>query len=70
MYCVEWKDINGNVCAEIFDDLTLAMNHSKDLGLFVCITGGEYDIVGMFGTNSVDNGLLPNGLKYTWRKRR
>lgn len=70
MYKVEWKDALGIECAEKFDDLTQAINHGKDLGLFVCITGNGYEIVGLFGADAVANGLLPNGLDYTWKKRR
>ena len=70
MYKVEWKDTLGRECAEMFDDLTQAINHGKLVNCFVTITGNEYEIVGWFGTDSVEDGLLPNGSEYTWKKRR
>ena len=70
MYKVKWIDALGKECAEMFDDLTLAMNHGKELGCFVTISGGGYDIVGLFGADTVNNGVLPDGTDYTWKKRR
>lgn len=53
-----------------FESLDLAMAHARLLGEFVTITGNGMEIVGVFGTDSVENGRCPNGEAYTWMKRR
>jgi hypothetical protein len=70
MYKVEWKDAAGSSCVEEVNDLSEAMTFAKKLGIVVTINGGGIEIVGTFGSASVDNGLLPNGDPYTWYKRR
>jgi len=55
---------------ETFASLVLAMEHAKTVPHFVTISGGGYDIVGRFGVDAVVAGVLPNGVDYTWRKRR
>lgn len=47
-----------------------AMTFAKTVGTSVVIKGNGIEIVGTFGSDSVDNGLLPNGDPYTWYKRR
>ena len=51
-------------------DLTHAMEVAKSLGRFVNITGDGFEIVGVFGADSVRDGVCPDGVEYTWRKRR
>ena len=51
-----------------FATLDLAMSHAKSLGTFVVITGGEYEIVGCFGVDSVVDGKCPDGITYDWNK--
>ena len=55
---------------ESFKVLTLAeaMNVAKTMNEFVTITGSEFEIVGMFGVDTVKNGLCPDGIKYDWNK--
>jgi hypothetical protein len=55
---------------ESFKVLTLAeaMNVAKTMNEFVTITGSEFEIVGMFGIDTVKNGLCPDGIKYDWNK--
>jgi len=53
-----------------FESLDQAMAHARTLGEFVTITGNGMEIVGVFGTDSVENGRCPNGEAYTWMKRR
>ena len=55
---------------ESFKVLTLAeaMNVAKSMNEFVTITGSEFEIVGMFGVDSIKNGLCPDGVKYDWNK--
>jgi hypothetical protein len=51
-----------------FASLDLAMAFAKELNLFVTIQGGEFEIVGKFGVDSIKDGLCPDGVKYDWNK--
>jgi hypothetical protein len=55
---------------ETFKVLTLAeaMNIAKHMNEFVTIVGKDFEIVGMFGVDSVKDGLCPDGVKYDWNK--
>lgn len=53
-----------------FDTLTEAMDFAKELNEYVTITGNGIEIIGIFGADAVVEGTLPNGLHYTWKKRR
>ena len=53
-----------------FESLDLAMAHARVLGEFVTITGNGMEIVGVFGTDSIEDGKCPDGVDYTWMKRR
>jgi hypothetical protein len=53
-----------------FESLDLAMMYAKQLGEFVTITGNGMEIVGMFGADSIRDGKCPDGVAYTWMKRR
>lgn len=48
--------------------LAEAMNVAKSLNEFVTITGPDFEIVGMFGVDSIRDGLCPDGVKYDWDK--
>ena len=63
MYKVIYKEVETE-----FADLDLAMAHAKTLNEFVTIKGGEFEIVGKFGVDSVKDGLCPDGVKYDWNK--
>jgi hypothetical protein len=69
MYKVIWK-INDDQFEREFDNLEPAMEWAKSLALFVTITGGEFEIVGKFGVDSIKDGLCPDGIDYSWKKRR
>lgn len=60
--------IKGKVVA--FDVMTLdeAMHTAKTMNEFVTITGPDFEIVGMFGVDSVKDGVCPDGVKYDWNK--
>ena len=64
---IMYKVIFGDSETE-FADLDLAMAHAKTLNEFVTIKGGEFEIVGRFGVDSVRDGLCPDGVKYDWNK--
>jgi hypothetical protein len=70
MYKVNWNGASGAEKSLDFPDLDLAMKFSKSLGSFVVISGGDTEIVGKFGVDSVKEGVLPDGSDYSWCKRR
>ena len=55
---------------ETFKVLTLAeaMNVAKSLNEFVTIKGADFEIVGMFGVDTVKDGKCPDGVAYDWNK--
>jgi len=57
---------------ETFKVLTLAeaMNVAKSLNEFVTIKGTDFEIVGMFGVDSIKDGKCPDGIAYDWNKAR
>jgi hypothetical protein len=62
-----YKVINNKIETE-FPSLDAAMAYAKTLDAFVSIVGNEFEIVGMFGVDSVKNGLCPDGVAYDWNK--
>ena len=54
----------------IFNVMTLdeAMHTAKVMNEFVTITGPDFEIVGMFGVDTVKDGLCPDGIAYDWNK--
>ena len=62
-----YKVINKEIETE-FPSLDAAMAHAKTLNAFVSIIGSEFEIVGMFGVDSVKDGLCPDGVAYDWNK--
>ena len=62
-----YKVIFNNIEVE-FADLNSAMEHAKLIDKFVSIKGGEFEIVGRFGVDSVVEGLCPDGIVYDWNK--
>ena len=53
-----------NVCPT----LTEAMAFAKIVGMFVTITGPDFEVCGVFGVDSVEDGKCPDGVAYTWNK--
>jgi hypothetical protein len=53
-----------------FDVMTLdeAMNVAKAMNEFVSITSPDFEIVGMFGVDTVKDGVCPDGVAYDWDK--
>lgn len=70
MYKVIWKDVNDVVYEREFDNLGPAMDWAKTLAVFVTIKSKNYEIVGIFGVDSVQDGKCPDGVDYSWVKRR
>ena len=48
--------------------LNEAMLFAKTVGLFVTIKGPEFEVCGIFGVDTVKDGLCPDGVKYDWNK--
>jgi len=53
-----------------FETLALAMDWAKELGEFVTIKVNGMELVVVFGADSVVDGQCPDGVDYTWKKRR
>jgi hypothetical protein len=55
---------------ETFRVLTLAeaMNVAKSMNEFVTIKGADFEMVGIFGVDSIKDGLCPDGVAYDWNK--
>lgn len=70
MYKVIWKDVAGVGYERDFDNLAPAMDWAKTLAVFVTIKSNESEIVGLFGADSIEDGKCPDGVDYTWMKRR
>lgn len=47
-----------------------AMHTAKVMNEYVTITGNGMEIVGIFGADSIKDGKCPDGVDYTWMKRR
>ncbi len=63
MYKVICKDIEVE-----FASLDQAMNYAKTVNHFVTIEGDGFEIVGMFGVDSIKDGKCPDGVAYDWNK--
>lgn len=59
--------IGKNVEYEV-SSLDDAMFLAKKMNEFVTIKGGEFEIVGRFGVDSVKDGKCPDGIAYDWNK--
>ena len=53
-----------NVCPTLDE----AMAFAKTVGVFITIAGPSYEVCGVFGVDSVKDGLCPDGVKYDWNK--
>ena len=63
MYKVIWEENEKE-----FESLNSAMDWAKTLDHFVKIQGGEFEVVGKFGVDSVKDGKCPDGVVYDWNK--
>lgn len=48
--------------------LSEAMNVARHMNEFVRIVGQDFEIVGIFGVDSVKDGVCPDGVAYDWNK--
>jgi hypothetical protein len=65
MYEVKGKVVTFNVMT-----LDEAMKTAKAMNEFVSIKSKDFELVGMFGADSIVDGKCPDGIDYTWKKRR
>jgi hypothetical protein len=66
-----YKVISKNgLTLNVHDSLSEAMSFAKTVGMFVTIQGPGFEVCGMFGADSIKNGKCPDGVEYSWMKRR
>ena len=53
-----------NVCPTLNEAMTFA----KTVGMFVTITGPDFEVCGVFGVDSIKDGVCPDGVAYDWNK--
>lgn len=63
MYIIKGKTITIEV--HTLDD---AMHTAKVMNEFVTISGPNFEIVGIFGVDSIKDGVCPDGVVYDWNK--
>ena len=62
--------VKRNLETHQFNSLDEAMAFAKELGEFVTIQFNDKEVVGVFGAAGVTDGKCPNGMDYSWKKRR
>jgi hypothetical protein len=62
--------VKHNLVTHQFNSLDEAMAFAKDLGEFVTIEFDGKEVVGVFGATGVVDGKYPDGMDYSWKKRR
>jgi hypothetical protein len=66
-----WKiKIENGMILNASPTLEDAMKFAKGYGKFVTITNDEMEFVGKFGVDTIKDGKCPDGVDYTWMKRR
>ena len=65
-----YKVISKDTELDRFITLGEAMDFAKSVGILVTISGNGMEIVGVFGADSIKDGMCPDGVPYTWMKRR
>ena len=51
-----------------FESLAEAMEFAKTLDRFVTIEGPDFEVCGVFGVDSIKDGVCPDGIAYDWNK--
>jgi hypothetical protein len=65
MYKITSKN---NLPLNEFSTLDEAMIFAKTVGVFVTIKGLEFEVCGVFGVDSIRDGMCPDGVVYDWNK--
>jgi len=63
MYKVIGKEENFKVIT-----LAEAMNIARHMNKFVTIKGADFEVCGIFGVDTVKDGVCPDGVAYDWNK--
>jgi hypothetical protein len=58
----------NNLTLNICPTLEEAMAFSKTVGMFVIIKGPDFEVCGIFGVDTVKDGICPDGIVYDWNK--
>jgi hypothetical protein len=53
-----------NSCASLDE----AMSFARIVGMFVTIRGPDFEVCGVFGVDTVRDGVCPDGVAYDWNK--
>ena len=51
-----------------YDSLDEAMKFARIVGMFVTIRGPDFEVCGIFGVDTVQDGKCPDGVDYDWNK--
>jgi len=70
MYNNVMYEVKGKIVTLNATTLDEAMRTAKAMNEFVTIKSKEFELVGMFGADSIEDGKCPDGIDYTWKKRR
>ena len=73
MYKVYWTYANesyGEVHMNLNDALKACEHLRKHGRSFVTMVSEDPNCVGKMGVDSIEEGMCPDGVEYTWRKRR
>ena len=62
--------VQYNLVTHQFNSLDEAMAFAKELGEFVTIQFDGKEVVGVFGATGITDGKCPDGIDYSWKKRR
>jgi len=62
--------LKHNLDIHEFNSLDEAMVFAKELGEFVTIQFDGKEVVGVFGATGITDGKCPDGMDYSWKKRR
>jgi hypothetical protein len=62
-----FKVIGKNVEYEVYT-LDDAMFLAKKINEFVSIKGRDFEVCGMFGVDTIKDGICPDGVAYDWNK--
>lgn len=59
---------NNNLPLNSCPTLQEAMAFAKTVGMFVTIKGPDFEVCGIFGVDSIEDGKCPDGIAYDWNK--
>ena len=73
-YKVYFTDITNASCSQDFNDMSSALTYTQYLhnngARFVTMASENMHQVGKRGVDEVKNGMTPDGIEYSWVKRR